>query len=42
MNASEQSQVVALPNIYAGVYLVVLNDGKHQAQQKLVVLKNGN
>ncbi|MBP7184621.1 MAG: T9SS type A sorting domain-containing protein [Saprospiraceae bacterium] len=42
VNASEQSQVVALPNIYAGVYLVVLNDGKHQAQQKLVVLKNGN
>ncbi|MBP7184622.1 MAG: T9SS type A sorting domain-containing protein [Saprospiraceae bacterium] len=42
VNASEQSQVVALPNIYAGVYLVVLNDGKHQAQQKLVVLNNSN
>nr|MBP6412805.1 T9SS type A sorting domain-containing protein [Bacteroidia bacterium] len=39
VNASEQSQVVELPNIYAGVYLVVLNDGKHTAQQKLVVLK---
>ena len=39
VNASEQSQVVALPNISPGGYLVVLNDGKHQAQQKLVVLK---
>ena len=39
VNASEQSQVVALPNISPGVYLVVLNDGKHQAQQKFIVLK---
>ena len=39
VNASEQSQVVALPNISPGVYLVVVNDGKFQAQQKLVVLK---
>ncbi len=39
VNASEQSQVVALPNISPGVYLVVLNDGKYQAQQKFIVLK---
>ena len=42
VNAYEQSQVVALPNISPGVYLVMLNDGKYQAQQKLVVLKNSN
>lgn len=39
VNPSEQSQVVILPNISPGVYLVVLNDGKHQAQQKIVLLK---
>ncbi len=39
VNASEQSQVVALSNISPGVYLVVVNDGKLQAQQKLVVMK---
>ena len=42
VNASEQTQTVSLPNISPGVYLVVVNDGKHQRQQKLVVLKNSN
>ncbi|MFN0189947.1 MAG: T9SS type A sorting domain-containing protein, partial [Bacteroidia bacterium] len=37
VNASEQSQTISLPYISPGVYLVVLNDGKHQAQQKLIV-----
>nr|MBP6414678.1 T9SS type A sorting domain-containing protein [Bacteroidia bacterium] len=39
VNASEQSQLVTLPSFSPGVYLMVLNDGKYQAQQKLVVLK---
>ncbi|MBK7966792.1 MAG: T9SS type A sorting domain-containing protein [Bacteroidetes bacterium] len=42
VNASEQSQTVSLPSISPGVYLVELNDGKYQAQQKLVVLKSYN
>lgn len=37
--ASQQSQQIALPKLSPGVYIVVLNDGKQQAQQKIILLK---
>ncbi|MBK7966798.1 MAG: T9SS type A sorting domain-containing protein [Bacteroidetes bacterium] len=39
VNASEQSQQLNLPVLSPGIYLVVVNNGKHTAQQKLVVMK---